>query len=136
MEIDPVGLLQQQVRLLSLRRRNNQVQSVEKNLEELGPMPCKFFIWLVVHNRCWMPDLLAKRGLPHPEVCPLCDQAEETISHLLVGCVFARQVRASIFQLLGIVQLAPDLSVGCSSGRWRKVFRVVPKEAREGLNSF
>ena len=63
---------------------------------------------------------LAKWGLPHPEVRPLCDQAEETISRLLVGVVFARQVWASIFQLLGIVQLV----------------RAVPKEAREGLNSF
>ena len=118
MEIDPVGLLQQQVRLLSLLRRYNQVQYVEKNLEELGPMPCKFFIWLVVHNRCWTAGRLAKRGL-HPEVCPLCDQAEETISHLLVGVLFAHQVWASIFQLLGIVQLAPNLSVGHFSYWWR-----------------
>ena len=82
-----------------------------------------------------MANRLAKRGLPHPEVYPLCDQAEETISHLLVGCVFARQVLVSIFQLLGIVQLAPDLLVGHFSGWWRKVVRVVPKEAHKGLNS-
>jgi len=100
-----------------------------------APLRCKFFIWLVVHNRCWTAGRLAKRGLPHPEVCPLCDQAEETISHLLVGCVFARQVWVSIFQLLGIVQLAPDLSVGRFSGWWRKVIRAVPKEARKGFNS-
>jgi hypothetical protein len=90
---------------------------------------------LVVHKRCWTTDRLAKRGLPHSEICPLCDQAEETISHLLVGCVFARQVWVSIFQLLGIVQLAPDLFVGHFSGWWRKVIRAVPKEACKGLNS-
>jgi hypothetical protein len=40
-----------------------------------------------------------------------------------------------IFQLLGIVQLAPDLSVGSFSGWWRKVVRAIPNEARKGLSS-
>ena len=43
-----------------------------------APSLCKFFIWLVFHNRCWTVDRLEKRGLPCPEACPLCDQAEET----------------------------------------------------------
>jgi hypothetical protein len=134
-ETDPIRLIQQQVHLFSLLCWNNQVQSLEKNLEELDPLRYKFFIWLMVHNWCWTADHLAKRGLPHPEVCPLCDQTEKTISHLLVGCVFARQIWVSIFQLLGIVHLAPNLSVGCFSGWWSKVVRAVPKEARKGLNS-
>ena len=33
-----------------------------------------------------------KKGLSHPAACPLCDQAEETADHLLVVCVFSRQV--------------------------------------------
>ena len=100
-----------------------------------APLRCKFFIWLVLHNRCWTADRLAKRGLPHSEVCPFCDQAEETINHLLVGCVFSRQVWASIFQLLGLMQLVPDPSVSRFSGWWRKVIKAVPKEVRRGLNS-
>jgi hypothetical protein len=36
---------------------------------------------------------------------------------------------------LGIVQLAPDLSVGHFSGWWRKVVKAVPKEAHKDLNS-
>lgn len=39
-------------------------------------------------NQLWMADQLAKRGLAHPETCTFCDQDEETIHHLLVGCVF------------------------------------------------
>lgn len=57
-----------------------------------APPRCKFFIWLVFHNRCWTVDRLAKRGLPHPDACQLCDQDDEDIHHLLAGCVFARQV--------------------------------------------
>ena len=44
---------------------------------------CKTFIWLAVRNSCWTADRLQKRGLPHPEHCPLCDQDDETVQHLL-----------------------------------------------------
>ena len=74
-----------------------------------APPRCKFFIWLVFHNRVWTADRLAKRGLPHPDACPFCDQAEETIHHLLVECVFTHQVWALIFQKLALLFLAPDL---------------------------
>jgi hypothetical protein len=30
-----------------------------------APPPCKMFIWLVLKNRVWTADRLAKRGLPH-----------------------------------------------------------------------
>lgn len=39
-----------------------------------------------------MLDSLVKRGLPHQAACPLCDQDVETINHILVSCVFAREV--------------------------------------------
>lgn len=40
---------------------------------------------------------LARRELPHSERCPLYDQEEESIEHLLASCIFARQFW---FQLL------------------------------------
>jgi len=70
-----------------------------------APLRYKFFIWLAVKNRCWTAYRLAKRGLPHPASCPLCDQAEETIQHTLVGCVFARQVWTMILYRLGLLLL-------------------------------
>ena len=27
-------------------------------------------------QKCWTADRLARRGLPHPEYCPLCDQED------------------------------------------------------------
>jgi len=100
-----------------------------------APPRCRFFIWLVFHNRVWTADRLAKRNLPHPEACPFCDQEEETINHLLVGCVFARQVWFLVFQHLGLLQLAPQPTVTRFSGWWKKTTSDVPKEARKGLNS-
>ena len=38
-----------------------------------APMNCRLFAWLASRNRCWTADRLAKRGLPHPTACPLCD---------------------------------------------------------------
>ena len=100
-----------------------------------APPRCKFFIWLVFHNRVWTADRLAKRNLPHPEKCPLCDQEDETINHLIVGCVFARQVWSLVFQHLGLSQLDPQPSVTRFSGWWKRSSAAVPKEVRKGLNS-
>jgi hypothetical protein len=44
-----------------------------------APQRCKFFIWLVFHNRVWTADQLTKRNLPHPEFCPFLDQVDESM---------------------------------------------------------
>ena len=86
-------------------------------------------------NQVWTADRLAKRNLPHPEACPLCDQMDETINHLLVGCVFAWQVWTLVLQQLGLLQLAPQPTVTHFLGWWRRSTAAIPKEARKGLNS-
>ena len=51
----------------------------------------KVFIWLAIKNKCWTADRLARRGLPHPDDCVLCDQEDGIVQHILTSCVFARQ---------------------------------------------
>jgi hypothetical protein len=75
-----------------------------------APLRCKFFIWLAVKNRCWTVDHLSKQGLPHPSVCPLCDQ-EETINHIFVLCVFSREIWTKILLSIGL----PDIALHSSS---------------------
>ena len=99
-----------------------------------APPRWKFFIWLVFHNRYWKADCLAKRGLPHLEACPLCDQVEETIHHILVGYVFTRQIWARIFQFLGLSYLSPEPTSRFSKWWW-KAISSVPKDEWKGLNS-
>jgi hypothetical protein len=81
----------------------------ERIWKSWAPNKCKFFIWLAAHKRCWTADRLAKRNLPHPATCPFCDQADETIDHVLTNCVFARQFW---FNLLGRfnLQILPPLA--------------------------
>lgn len=60
-----------------------------------APLRCRFFAWLTLQNRCWTSDRLARHGLDHQEACPFCAQHEETIDHILMDCVFAREVWSS-----------------------------------------
>ena len=61
-----------------------------------APPACKFFTWLATRNRCWTANRLQRRQLPHPSACPFCDQLPETLDHLLLGCVLARQVWSKV----------------------------------------
>ena len=72
------------------------------------PAKCRFFLWLVAHKRCSTSDRLAQRGLPHPEKCPLCDQANESIDHLLIACVLSRQFWYYILRQVSLHSLAPQ----------------------------
>jgi hypothetical protein len=84
-------------------------RAMGKDLEDLAPHKCPFFLWLVAHNRCWTADRLARRGLPHPERCPLCNQAAQTIDHLLILCVFTREFWFRFLSQVGL-QSPTDLS--------------------------
>ena len=68
-------------------------------------------MWLAIRNRCWTADRLQKRGLPHPERCPPCDQEEETAQHIHTSYVFARQYWYAVLQPLNMVRLTPTRSV-------------------------
>ena len=75
-----------------------------------APRNCNFFLWLVAHNHCWTVDRLARRGLPHPEHCPFCDQEDETIQHLLCSCVFSLQFWHQLLRRFGLPDVAPQPS--------------------------
>lgn len=66
-----------------------------------APLQFRFFTWLASRNRCQTSDHLARRGLPHQDVCPLCDQHDEKINHILLNCVFARTVWHTALAALG-----------------------------------
>jgi hypothetical protein len=88
-------------------------------------------MWLVEHNRCWTADKLARRGMEHPEHCLLCDQQPENINHLLVSCVFTRQIWLEV----GLQQFMP-LPTQVSFEDWRRQSSMrVPSQLREGFNS-
>ncbi|WVZ79231.1 hypothetical protein U9M48_026835 [Paspalum notatum var. saurae] len=100
-----------------------------------APPRCKFFIWLAVLNRCWTADRLARRGLEHPERCPLCDQEDETVQHLLTSCVFARSVWFAVLEKVGLQQATPGLSDTIFADWWHQAAQHTPRLFRKGFNS-
>lgn len=107
----------------------------ERIWKSWAPPKCKFFMWLVAHNRCWTADRLAKRGLPYPDQCLLCDQQEENIQHLLVGCVFSRDFWFSLLSHFGLASLALQPTDQSFDEWWRKIDSTVTGDLRKGLNS-
>jgi hypothetical protein len=47
---------------------------------------CKFFVWLVLHNRALTADNMAKKNWDCDPICPLCCCMQETTSHILIHC--------------------------------------------------
>jgi hypothetical protein len=98
-----------------------------------APNKCRFFLWLVAHNRCWIADRLERRNLPHPDKCPLCDQEEETIQHLLIRCVFARQFWFALLQWCGLIGITPEQAESSLDEWWSRVGSRVSRTLKEGL---
>jgi len=100
----------------------------------LPPGKCKFFLWTAALNRCWTADRLARKGLPHPAACPLCDQVAETIDHLLVECVFSRQVWFSVLQHFSLQVLVPQTNSSFFDW-WEAAISRVDSQVQKGLNT-
>jgi len=92
-------------------------------------------LWLMAHNRCWTADRLARRGLPHPEECPLCEQEDETIHHLLSGCVFARQFWHQLLGRFRIYTLTPQVDNSDLFVWWQHAHDSISTRARGGFNT-
>jgi hypothetical protein len=106
----------------------------KKTLKTWAHLQCKFFIWLAIKNRVWTADRLLKHWLPHPSVCLLCDQEDESTQHILVSCVFSRETWTKILSFVGL-QAATPQTERFFAHWWGCVVNRVPKEKRKGFNS-
>ena len=74
-----------------------------------APPKCKFFAWLVTHDRVWTSDRLMRRGWPHSPSSPLCRNAPETALHLLAECRYTKRVWNLIAEWLAQPTLRPEV---------------------------
>ena len=107
----------------------------EKVWKTWAPPKCRFFMWLVAHKRCWTADRLARRGLPHPTRCLMCDQATKTIDHLLVHCIFAREYWYRFLSQVGLQSLSPLSTQVSFYDWWERVSNGASGLVLQGLNS-
>ena len=79
-------------------------------------------------------DRLAKRGLQHTPICPLCDQQPEDGEHLLVRCVYARELWFLVLQKLGLPQLTPTSDASTAQWWTQLARRISDKKKRKEIN--
>jgi hypothetical protein len=63
------------------------------------------------------------------------NQTQETVDHLLVSCIFARQMWFTMLQKFGLQVLAPDLDDEIFEGWWANASERVAGQVQKGLNS-
>ena len=71
------------------------------------PSKMKFFFWLALHGRLWTAERRRRHGLRAEAACALCSQHDETVDHLLIACVFSRDVWSRLLMRAGLLRLTP-----------------------------
>ena len=100
-----------------------------------APPKCKFFIWLAFHDRCWTVQRRKKCNLQADDPCAFCDQESETIDHLLVSCVFARQIWSFLLHRLGWDIAVPSTVDQSLADWWFSAHKRIAKADRKCFDS-
>jgi hypothetical protein len=85
-------------------------------------------MWTVLLGRCWTTERRDSHGLSSSDACALCDQALESIDHLLLQCVFSQEVWFIVLYYCGWHQHSPGLQ-DCMVEWWLTTRKRVIKEA-------
>jgi hypothetical protein len=99
-----------------------------------APPRVKLFFWLVMHGRCWTTHRRWRHGLQESSSCIICDQAEETMDHIILGCVFSREVWSSCLKGFPLQDLVL-IQEGDIMLWWTDSRRRLPKPIRRGFDS-
>ena len=100
-----------------------------------APPKCKFFVWLVLHHRCWMAEQRKRHGLQDDDTCALCNQSPGTIEHLLVTCSFSRDIWFKSLRRLGWEASTPTAQSGSLADWWNIERKSIPKDGRTCFDS-
>jgi hypothetical protein len=87
------------VRLRFWERRNSRSLGCRQN--------AIFFMWTVLHGRCWTSERRHHHGICSFVDCAFCGQEAEHIDHLFVRCAFSREVWLSVLHRCGWEGLCP-----------------------------
>jgi hypothetical protein len=104
-----------------------QFEPYERIWKAWVPPKCRYFAWLVALQKCWTAD--------RPEKCPLSDQMEETMNHLLVTCVFSRQFWFNLLRQVQLQDLTPQPDSNSFMEWWGNLNNQVTGPTKKGLNS-
>ena len=97
-----------------------------------APLEVKVFLWLAFRKRHWTADWRARHGLEARQECYLCDQAPETIDHIIAVCPFSREIWFHVLQALQRTLPASSQTV---LAWWRSLRSMFTKDWRTGMDS-
>jgi hypothetical protein len=72
-----------------------------------APPKCKTFAWLIIQKRVWTEDRLERRGWQNCGICKLCNQVQESASHMLFKCRFTIQILDKVKHWPGLQDVDP-----------------------------
>jgi hypothetical protein len=98
------------------------------------PPKVKFFAWLALRGRLWTSDRRRRHDLQDDASCALCDQEDETTDHLLLGCVFAREVWHRLLRKFRL-PLQPPAAPSTLVDWWLSSRGLLPRALRRGFDS-
>jgi hypothetical protein len=99
-----------------------------------APVNVKFFVWLVILDRCWTAERRQRHNMQDNADCNLCGQAVESIHHLLLGGVYSTEVWVRLLRSIGLLHLCLAQDVALAPW-WLAGRKSLPKERRRGLDS-
>ena len=70
-----------------------------------APPKYKLFAWLILQNKVWTADRLARRGWPNCGMCQLCKREPETAAHLMFKCRYSLRVWEGLKAWIGLDNL-------------------------------
>jgi Leucine-rich repeat (LRR) protein len=99
-----------------------------------APPRVKYFFWLAISGRCWTSDRLQQHNFRSSGPCALCDQETETIEHLVLGCVYSRDLWSRLLNPHGLLALVPHPDSELAHW-WLASRKRVPKPQRRSFDS-
>lgn len=99
-----------------------------------APLKCKIFAWLAFKYRLWTCDRRARHGLQLlPSPCYVCDQEEDNVDHILVRCVYAREVwHLSLTRLR--IDIGIPLYTDSLESWWLRSQSIMPRRVKKGFD--
>lgn len=99
-----------------------------------APNNCRFFYWLVLHGRVWTAARRYRHNLQNTNDCILCSQQPEELDHLILQCVYSRELWFKALRRHGWQHLAPTQQDHFVDW-WLRSRKLVPSLRRKAFDS-
>jgi hypothetical protein len=92
----------------------------------------RFFAWLLLQCKILTADKLAALNWFYNPVCQLCDQHLESAEHLILRCVYAREVWSLVSAWAQGHIKQPRQEMGMEE-RWNSSLQGLPKKSKQSM---